>query len=301
MSVNMRRALSFLGILAVLVAMWEAYKWMGTTTGGVWPGTSIALPVRTNERSMPHTWDIVIALFRPARRGGEMLLLVLLKAALFTWRSALLGFVIGSAVGFGLGVWFVRSPLAERGLMPHVVASQTVPILAIAPILVVWAGRLNITRWVVVAVVSAYLAFFPVAINTLRGLRSPEATTSELMRSYAASPKQVLWKLQVPAALPYLFPALKIAATASIIGAIVGELPASMPDGLGRAILNFASAFSAAPAKLFASILVAALVGIGFVGMVVLGERMLIPPSRRLESLDETAEPRGRSPKEATA
>ncbi len=301
MSGTRRRILSFLGILALLIAAWEAYKWMGSVTGGVWPGTAIDLPVRTNERSMPHTWDIVMALFRPARRGGELLLLVLLRAALFTWRSALLGFLIGSAVGFGLGVLFVRSSLAERGLMPYVVASQTVPILAIAPILVVWAGRLNVTRWLVVAVVSAYLAFFPVAINTLRGLRSPEANAAELMRSYAAAPNQVLWKLQVPAALPYLFPALKIAATASVIGAIVGELPASMPDGLGRAILNFASAFSAAPAKLFASILVAALVGIGFVGVVAIGERMAVPPARRLESGAAAASTRGRRRQEVTA
>jgi len=301
MSPNARRLLSFLGILAVLVAVWEGYKWMGTATGGVWPGTGIALPVRTNERSMPHTWDIVFALLRPARRGGDMLLLVLLRAAFFTWRSALIGFLLGSAVGFGLGVLFVRSALAERGLMPHVVASQTVPILAIAPILVVWAGRMNVTRWLVVAVVSAYLAFFPVAINTLRGLRSPDATASELMRSYAAAPNQVLWKLQVPAALPYLFPALKIAATASVIGAIVGELPASMPDGLGRAILNFAAAFSAAPEKLFASILVASMVGIGFVGIVVLAERTLIPPSRRLEDLSEASGSGGRGLKEVVA
>ena len=121
------------------------------------------------------------------------------------------------------------------------------------------------------------------------------------MRSYAATPNQVLWKLQVPAALPYLFPALKIAATASIIGAIVGELPASMPDGLGRAILNFAAAFSAAPEKLFASILVASLVGIGFVGVVVLAERILIPPSRRLEDLGEAAGPQSRRLKEVVA
>lgn len=284
MSETVRRVLSFVGILATLVVLWEAYKWMGQTTGGVWPGTDIALPVRTNERSMPHVWDVIAALFRPARRGGEMLLLVLLQAALFTWRSAFLGFVIGGAVGFGLGVLFVRSSLAERGLSPYVVASQTVPILAIAPILVVWAGRLSVPKWVVVAVISAYLAFFPVTINTLRGLRSPAATASELMHSYAATPNQTLWKLQVPAALPYLFPALKIAATASIIGAIVGELPASMPDGLGRAILNFAAAFSAAPEKLFASILVASLLGISFVGVVTLAERFVLPAGRRIET-----------------
>lgn len=285
MSRAARSAISFLGILVALAVIWEAYKFMGQSTGGVWPLTDIELPVRTNERSMPHLWDIAAALFRPARRGGDSILLViLLEAALFTFRSAFLGFLVGGAVGFALGVLFVRSELAERGLMPYVVASQTVPILAIAPILVVWAGRASIPKWVVVAVISAYLAFFPIAINTLRGLRSPEATASELMRSYAAAPRQVLWKLQVPAALPYLFPALKVAATASIIGAIVGELPASMPDGMGRAILNFAAAFSAAPEKLFASIAIAALIGIVFVGLVALVERIVLPASRRRDS-----------------
>jgi len=274
-----------LGILITLALLWEGYKFMGQTTGGTWPFTELALPVRTNERSMPHLWDIGAALLRPARRGGDNILLaILLQAALFTFRSAFLGFLIGSTIGFSLGVLFVRSSMAERGLMPYVVASQTVPILAIAPILVVWAGRASVPKWVVVAVISAYLAFFPVAINTLRGLRSPEATASELMRSYAANPNQVLWKLQVPSALPYLFPALKVAATASIIGAIVGELPASMPDGLGRAILNFAAAFSAAPEKLFASIVVASLLGVVFVGLIALAERMLLPPARRIDA-----------------
>jgi NitT/TauT family transport system permease protein len=282
---RLRSSLSFLVIVLGFVALWEAYKWMGQTTGGTWPGTSIELPVRTNNRSMPHVWDIVASLFRPARRGGEdTLLVILLRAAFFTWRSAVVGFVVGALVGFGLGVLFVRSSLAERGLMPYVVASQTVPVIAIAPILVVWGGRLDLPNWVPVAAISAYLAFFPVAINTLRGLRSPAATASELMRSYASTPNQVLFKLQVPAALPFMFPALKIAATASVIGAIVGELPAGMADGLGRAILSFASSFSSAPEKLFASVLIAALVGIFFVGLVALVERLVIPPSRRMES-----------------
>lgn len=282
---RLRTVGAFLLILIGFVALWEAYKWMGQTTGGTWPLTDIGLPIRTNDRSMPHVWDIVGSLFRPARRGGEdILLVILLEAALFTWRSAAIGFVVGGAIGFGLGVLFVRSSLAERGLMPYVVASQTVPVIAIAPILVVWGGRLDLPKWVPVAAISAYLAFFPVAINTLRGLRSPAATASELMRSYAASPNQVLWKLQVPAALPFIFPALKIAATASVIGAIVGELPAGLNQGLGRAILSFASSFSSAPEKLFASVLIAALVGIAFVGIIALAERAFIPPSRRLEA-----------------
>lgn len=284
MSGRVRRAASFVGVVLTLAVLWEAYKAMGQATGGSWPGTTVDLPVRTNERSMPHIWDIVGSLFRPARRGGEdTLAVILLQAALWTWRSAAIGFVIGAVTGFGLGVLFVRSRLAERGLMPYVIASQAVPVIAIAPILVVWSGRLELPNWMPISIIAAYLAFYPVAINTLRGLRSPEATATELMRSYAASPNQVLWKLQIPAALPYLFPALKVSASASVIGAIVGELPAGFPDGLGRAVLSFASSFSSAPEKLFASVIVASSLGLAFVGLVALAERLTLPPSSRVD------------------
>lgn len=287
MKARSRAVVSFLAIVAGFVLLWEGYKAMGEATGGVWPLTNVNLPVRTNERSMPHVWDIVGSLLQPARRGGEdILLVILLRAALYTWRSALIGFVVGSLFGFGLAVLFVRSGLAERGLMPYVVASQTVPVLAIAPILVVWSGRLDLPTWVPVGAISAYLAFFPVAINTLRGLRSPEATSTELMRSYASSPRQVLFKLQIPSAMPFLFPALRIAATASIIGALVGELPSGISEGLGRAILSFASSFSSAPEKLFASVLVAALLGITFVGLIALVERLVLPPGARTAAFD---------------
>lgn len=282
MPARVRTILSFTAILVVLALLWESYKWLGQTTGGVWPGTNIALPVRTNNRAMPHLWDIVAALFRPARRGGdEVLLVTLLKAGLFTLRSAFTGFVVGSAFGFTLAIWFIRSPLAERGLMPYVVASQTVPLIAIAPMVVIWGGQIGMPTWLSVAVISSYLSFFPVAINALRGLRSPPATATELMRSYAAKPNEVLTKLQIPAALPFLFPALKIAATASVIGAIIGELPAGLSVGLGRALLSFASSFSSAPEKLFGAVLVAALLGLSFVGLVALAERRLIPSTLR--------------------
>jgi NitT/TauT family transport system permease protein len=120
-----------------------------------------------------------------------------------------------------------------------------------------------------------------VTIGAVRGLRSPAATATELMRSYAAPPRTVLLQLQLPAALPYLFPALRIAATVSVIGAIVGELPAGQSRGLGRALLGFASTFSAAPEKLFASVLVSALLGIVFVGLVALVERLVVPAPLR--------------------
>ena len=283
-SPRLRTIISFSLILVTLALLWEGYKWLGQTTDGVWPGTNIGLPVRTNNRAMPHLWDIAAALFRPARSGAnqEILLLTLVKAGLFTLRSAFTGFVVGSAFGFFLAVTFVRSPLAERGFMPYVVASQTVPLIAIAPMVVIWGGQAGLPPWISVAIISSYLSFFPVAINALRGLRSPPATASELMRSYAATPREVLTKLQIPAALPFLFPALKIAATASVIGAIIGELPAGLSVGMGRALLSFASSFSSAPEKLFGAVLIAALLGLTFVALVALLERRLIPPTRRV-------------------
>ena len=288
---RLRTIVSFSLIMLTLALLWEGYKWMGQTTDGVWPGTNIGLPVRTNNRAMPHLWDIAAALFRPARTGKdqEILLLTLLRAGIFTLRSAFTGFVVGSAFGFSLAVWFIRSPLAERGLMPYVVASQTVPLIAIAPMVVIWGGQAGLPPWMSVAIISSYLSFFPVAINALRGLRSPPATASKLRRSYAATPREVLTKLQIPAALPFLFPALKIAATASVIGAIIGELPAGLSVGMGRALLSFASSFSSAPEKLFGAVLIAALLGLTFVGLVALLERRLIPPTRRLANETDVA------------
>lgn len=278
-----RSTLWFIVISAALITLWEGYKLVYEVTDGTIPILGADWPVRGDNRNMPHVWDIWGALFDPVRRGGdETLLQLLLGAMIYTLREAALGFAIGGVIGFGIGVLFVRSSLAERAFMPYVVASQTVPILAIAPMVVLWVRRYDIPSWVGVSVIAAYLTFFPVAINTLRGLRSPQATATELMRSYAARRNEVLWKLQVPAATPYIFTALKVAATASVIGAIIGELPTGSRDGLGRALLEFSQQFAAAPEKLYGAVLVAALAGIIFVGVVGAVERLLVPPSRRV-------------------
>lgn len=282
-----RTALSVSLILAGFAVLWEGYKVIGEQLASA----GLPLPVRADDRTMPHLWDIVLTLFQPARRGGEDVLLVILaEAALHTWRLALLGFVAGSVLGLALAVLLVRHRLAERGLMPYVIASQTVPVLALAPILVIWGGRAGLPSWAPVAVISAYLAFYPVTISAVRGLRSPAATATELMRSYAAPARTVLWQLQLPAALPFLFPALRVAATASIIGAIVGELPAGQSAGLGRTVLQFASTFSSAPEKLFASVVVSALLGVAFVGVVALVERLVVPaPLRHHDPMETVA------------
>ena len=147
---------------------------------------------------------------------------------------------------------------------------------------VIWGSRLNWPAWWSVSVISAYLTFFPVTINTLRGLRSPNPTALELMRSYAASEMQVLWKLRLPAALPYIFTALKVSAAASVIGAVVGELPSGIQGGLGRVLLTFSYYFSLGPEKLYAAIFGAAMLGILFAAMIAVAERLVLPESRRL-------------------
>ena len=270
-----RTGLSIVAVVVAFVVVWEGYKLIWTALG--WEN-----PVSPDDRTMPHTWDIFLALFQPAQRNGPPFIFVELRAALMTLREAFVGFLIGGAVGFGLGVLFVRSTISERAFMPYVVASQTVPIIAIAPMVVVWGGRIDLPQWLSVSLIAAYLTFFPVAINTLRGLRSPQPTAMELMRSYASSPNETLWKLQVPAAMPYIFTALKVSAAASVIGAIVGELPAGLRGGLGRDLLQFSQQFTAAPEKLFAAVLIAGLAGIAFVGLVTDVEHRWVEANRRL-------------------
>ena len=257
--------LAFAAVLIGLIAFWEGYRAIGQATWLTWP-----FPV--NERSMPHVHEILGQLFQPSRRNGPPLVTVLLQAALFTAREAALGFVLGASTGFVLGIALAHSRLLERGLLPYIVASQTIPILAIAPMVVIWLGAGLFS----VAIIAAYLTFFPVTINTLRGLRSADPRAHELMDSYAANRRSVLWKLRVPASMPYLFTALKISAPASVVGAIIGELPSSIQGGLGGAILNYNQYYITSPASLWATNVVAAALGISFFGVVLLAERLVV-------------------------
>jgi NitT/TauT family transport system permease protein len=266
-------------VLAVALALWglwEGYRWIWVKTGFTWP-----FPV--NDTTLPHVHTIVQALFVSPQVGGPWLLTTLFHNALFTAKEAAAGFALGAIIGFTLGVVLAHSGILERGFLPYIVASQTIPILAIAPMVVVWVNpRLPdpLANWGAVAVIAAYLTFFPVAINTLRGLQSVDPQALELMRSYAASRWTVLWKLRVPAAMPYLFAALKIAATASVVGAIIGELPSAISGGLGGAIINFAQYYSFQPQNLWATNLIAALLGIAFFLVILLVERLVVhrPP-----------------------
>ena len=274
----------FVTVVVILGGLWEMAKLVGgdPQTIDIF-GRSIAwtAPLQwkiASDLNMPHLWDIASAFVEPAQRNAPPLGTVLLDAGLFTFREAFGGFVFGATVGLLLAVVFVHVPLLERALVPYVVASQTVPILAIAPVVVIWLQA----GWLAVAVISAYLTFFPVTIAAIRGLRSPDPRAIELMRSYAASRADVLLKVRLPAAAPYLFTAFKVAATASIVGAIIGELPSGIRDGLGGAILNFNQYYVSGPPKLWAAIIVASLVGIGSFALVLLAERVLLRGRARM-------------------
>ena len=154
-----------------------------------------------------------------------------------TLSATLMGFVFGTVLGLGLAVLILHNEAMNRSLMPWIVASQTIPILAIAPMIIVVLAAVGITGLLPKALISTYLCFFPVTIGMVKGLRSPEPLQLDLMRTWSASRFEVLWKLRLPASLPFLFTSMKVAIAASLVGAIVAELPTGAVAGIGAKLL----------------------------------------------------------------
>ena len=252
--------------LLLVVGVWELYKLIGPQDGGTIFGWTI-LP-RANDTAMPHVWEMLSRYAQPENRASDTpILIVVLQGAWFTFRIALTGLTLGTAVGLGLAVLMARFKVVERGLLPWLVLSQTVPLIALAPLVVSWGGRLHVgefewPRWLSAAVLGAFLAFFPVAVGTLKGLTSTPLASLELMASYAASWRQTLFKLRFPAALPYIVPALKLAATASVVGVIVAEISTGLAGGVGRLIIEYAREATSDPAKVFTAVFGAAALGL---------------------------------------
>jgi NitT/TauT family transport system permease protein len=264
----------FVAIVLVCV-VWEGYKWFGTAVDGKVLGWK--LPARTDDASMPHVWEVLRRFGDPERRGSSTpIWRVVVESAWFTLRVALVGMLVGVAVGLALAVVMQRFVTAERGFLPFVILSQTVPLIALAPLVVGWGGRLSLAGidwqpWMSVAVIAAYLAFFPVAVGALRGLQSPTPEEVELMDSYAAGWWATLVKLRFPSSLPYLVPALKLAAASSIVGAVVAEISTGTSGGIGRLIIEYSREATADPAKVYTAMLGAAALGLvtaGLVGLV---------------------------------
>jgi NitT/TauT family transport system permease protein len=268
------RGTLFLAVLTALWGLWEGYRWLWMREGWTWPFI-------VDDTSMPHLHSIFEALWASARPGGvgPRLITILFHAALFTAKEAAVGFALGALLGFALGVVLAHFRLLQRGFLPWVVASQTVPILVVAPMVVVWLNPKlpgPLQDWGAVAVIAAYLTFFPVTINTIRGLLSADRRALELMRSYAAGNWRILWKLRFPAALPYIFAALKVSATASVVGAIIGELPSSIQDGLGGQIINYSQYYTTQPTGLWATNVIAAALGITFFLIILVAEKLVV-------------------------
>jgi NitT/TauT family transport system permease protein len=269
---RIRRVWTFALALLLVVGIWELYKLVGPQDGGTVFGWTI-LP-RANDTAMPHVWEMLSRYGQPENRASDTpILVVVLQGAWFTFRIALAGLALGTAVGLGLAVLMARYKVVERGLLPYLVLSQTVPLIALAPLVVSWGGRLHLgafewPRWLSAAVLGAFLAFFPVAVGTLKGLTSTPPASLELMDSYAASWRQTLFKLRFPAALPYMVPALKLAATASVVGVIVAEISTGLAGGIGRLIIEYAREATSDPAKVFTAVFGAAALGLVMFGIV---------------------------------
>jgi NitT/TauT family transport system permease protein len=284
-----RPIVGFLAVLVILLVAWEVVKAIG---GDRWKvdsllGTGIAIdwtpPFQfafATDIKLPHTWVIALE-FGDTDANGLTTLQRLVGAALFTLRNAAIGFVLGSLLGLGLAIVLVHVRVLERSLVPIIVASQTIPIIAIAPLIVIGLKA----DWFGVAIVSTYLTFFPVTIAALRGLRALDPRALELMRSYAASRGAILRKLRLPASRPYLFTGFRIAAPAAVVGAIVGELPSLIQDGLARQIITGMQYYSLNAAFLWAAIVMSAVLGIGVYLLVVAVESWILRHERRLDAV----------------
>lgn len=197
-----------------------------------------------------------------------------------TGSASVVGFVMGSLLGIVLAVGIVHLPTFDRSLLPWIIASQAVPILAVTPMVIVVLGNLGMTGLLPKSVISMYLCFFPVAIGMVKGLRSPDPLQLDLMDTYSASPSQIFRKLRWPSSASFLFASLKVAIAISLVGAIVGELPTGAQAGLGARLLS--GSYYGQIVQIWAALFMAALLGMILVALVELAKRLTLRRMGRL-------------------
>ena len=222
-------------------------------------------------------WDTTVVEELQGRRGfaqtGEFSNRGLIYHSGVTLGATLLGFVIGAGLGVLLAIGIVHSRVMDLSVMPWAIVSQTIPIVALAPMIIVVLYSVGLSGIFPKAVISAYLSFFPVVVGMVTGLRSPDAMQMDLLRTYNASPAQGLWKLRLPASMPFLFASLKIGIAASLVGAIVGELPVQR-GGLGARML--AGSYYGQTAQIWAALITAAALAALLIALIAWGERIML-------------------------
>ncbi len=275
-----KAVLGALGIVLVGV-LWELYKFLGPEKGFA-IGDITILP-RTNDMSMPHIATMFERLAEPLTGASNSIAMwqAVVDASEFSLYVAAVGWLIGVSVGLLLALVMQRFRTAQSAVLPWIILSQTVPLIAIAPLVRRWGAQIQFgdfiwENWMSVALIASYLAFFPVSIGALQGLNSPDTSHVELFRSFGVGWWKTLIRLRIPASIPYLIPALQLAAANAVIGTIVAEVSIGLKGGIGRMVIEFAGAAGGDPGKPWAPIFGAVAIGLiaaGAVGILALSVR----------------------------
>lgn len=271
-------------VVAAIVAIWYAFTvylnapWqldVYQKAGTEWTAADLVRDTMAQERPVlpaPHQvvaeiWNTTVGLKPSSKRS-------LVYHGWITLSATLLGFAIGTVLGVLLAVGIVHNRAMDKSVMPWVVASQTIPILAIAPMIIVVLNAVGLTGLLPKALISTYLSFFPVVVGMVKGLRSPEIIQLDLMHTYNASRWQTFWKLRWPSAMPYLFTSMKVAVAISLVGAIVGELPTGAVAGLGARLL--AGSYYGQTIQIWSALFAAAAIAAVLVMLVGIAHRMVL-------------------------
>jgi NitT/TauT family transport system permease protein len=281
----MRSVLPILTVVAVIVVLWYAAAvklnaaWVHDTAaraGAEAPAFSQVIAETMNQERpvLPTPHQVAAELWKSTAGMAVTSKRSLVYHGWVTISATLLGFAIGTAMGILLAVGIIHNRAMDMSVMPWAIASQTIPILAIAPMIIVVLNSLGLQGLVPKAIISAYLSFFPVVVGMVKGLRSPDQMQLDLLTTYSASRAEVFWKLRMPSSMPYLFASLKVGIAASLVGAIVGELPTGAVAGLGARLLS--GSYYGQTVQIWAALFAAAIVAAGLVIVIGMIERMTL-------------------------
>jgi NitT/TauT family transport system permease protein len=273
----MKHVLPVLTVVLAIIALWYAAAvglnraWVvdQASRAGVEPASGLALVAETwsQERPvLPAPHQVAVELVKTTFGMAPTSKRSLIYHGWITLSATLLGFAIGTVLGILLAVGILHNRAMDMSVMPWAIASQTIPILAIAPMIIVVLNSVGLQGLVPKAIISAYLSFFPVVVGMVKGLRSPDQMQLDLLKTYNASSAAAFWKLRLPASMPYLFTSLKVGIAASLVGAIVGELPTGAVAGLGARLLS--GSYYGQTVQIWAALFAAAIVAAGMVMLV---------------------------------